>query len=196
MLSPHFHYTVERNAATTEDFHGTGIEFDGDRFDISGTVVHSPDGTVFVSWTLSYVGDFNIFYTGRLVDERTILGTRSYDLNPTSQDWSFVLKKLPAEDLPFYPSPRELSENKYRALWGYAINVTLNNVRRRLWTWSYFVQRREARKTYVELTWDMVDRPSPDHDSRMSAIGRMCTPKDVRFYDSITVNLLHTIPLH
>ncbi|TFK81228.1 hypothetical protein K466DRAFT_558153 [Polyporus arcularius HHB13444] len=196
MLSPHFHYTVERNAATTEDFHGTGIEFDGDRFDISGTVVHSPDGTVFISWTLSYVGDFNIFYTGRLVDERTILGTRSYDLNPTSQDWSFVLKKLPAEDLPFYPSPRELSENKYRALWGYAINVTLNNVRRRLWTWSYFVQRREARKTYVELTWDMVDRPSPDHDSRMSAIGRMCTPKDVRFYDSITVNLLHTIPLH
>ncbi|KAI0716104.1 hypothetical protein C8T65DRAFT_642063 [Cerioporus squamosus] len=201
MLSPHFHYTVERNAATVEDFHGTGIEFDGDKFDISGTVVHSPDGTVFVAWTLTYVGNFKIYYSGRLVDERTIMGTRFYDFDSTSgaskdQDWSFVLKKLPAEYLPFYPSPQELSENKYRALWKYAINTTLNNIRRRWWTWSYFVQRREARKEYVELTWDMVDRRSPDHDSRMSAIGRKCTPRDVRFYDSITVNLLHTIPLH
>ncbi|RPD59334.1 hypothetical protein L227DRAFT_576182 [Lentinus tigrinus ALCF2SS1-6] len=196
MLSPHFHYTAERNAATAEDFHGSGIEFDGDPYGISGTVVHSPDGTVFVSWTLSYSGDFKIYYSGRLVDELTIMGTRSYDRNHAVVDWAFVLKKLPAEDLPFYPSPTELSENKYRALWKYAINVTLNNIRRRWCTWSYFAQRRDARKTYVELTWDLVDHHSIEHDARMSAIGRICTPKDIRFYDSITVNLIHTIPYH
>ena len=196
MLSAHFHYTTERNAATTEDFHSSGVEFDGDPFNISGTVVHSPDGAVFVSWTLSYAGGFRLLYSGQLIDECTIVGTRSYDFDPTFVDRSFVLKKLPADHLPFYPSPREMSESKYRALWKYAINVTVNNIRRRWWTWSYFVQRREARKTYIELAFDMLDNHSPDHSARMSAIGRICTPQDIRFYDSIVLGLMHTIPLH
>ena len=99
MLSAHFHYTTERNPATTEDFHSSGVEFDGDPFNISGTVVHSPDGAVFVSWTLSYAGGFRLLYSGQLIDECTIVGTRSYDFDPTFVDrvLELVVQRIDAQ---------------------------------------------------------------------------------------------------
>lgn len=192
MLSLHFHYSTKEG----EDFTACGIEFDGDPFEISGTCEQDEDGVVQVQWTISYPGDMRIYYTGTLVDEYTIMGRRSYD-NPDDFDWHFVLKKIPDEYMTFRPSPLQLQvpENKPRLLWQYAISVTLHEVRRRRFSWSYIAGRRDARMAYLKVQAGY-GRPLPDFDERNARARQVCTAKDVRLYETFASYLSRIVPSH
>ena len=104
MLSFRFHLSPADN--DDEDFAADGVDFDGSPFTVTGRVspvVHRGVQVLEVEWTVKYTGSDDVCYFGRLVDEFTIMGSRGvsvYDI-----DWSFVLKRVPAEYMLYRPSP-------------------------------------------------------------------------------------------
>ena len=184
MLSLYFHCSNQDG----EDFTASGIDFDGDAFKVSGTYTAVEDGLPEVKWTIHYGKELKVYYTGRLVDEYTIVGTRAY-ANPEDYDWSFVMKKIPEEHMIFRPPPMVLESEdrsaKYRALWKYAIAATVDDIRRRWWTWSFFAARRDTRKTYLTTEQERIAPRNHDITPDLVRNGNACTPKDVLFYESL-----------
>jgi hypothetical protein len=89
--------------------------------------------------------------------------------------------------LTVYPSIKELSDDKPRALWRFAIAAVRNDIRRDRWAWSYFSQRRTDRRAVVSLLvryrW-FGPRLSAEESGTLSAISRRLMPGDACFYDS------------
>jgi Vacuolar sorting-associated protein 13, N-terminal len=86
-----------------------------------------------------------------------------------------------------YPSIKELSDNKPRALWKFAIAAVRNDIRRERWSWSYFSQRRNDRETFISLTLrDLYfGRPLDKEEiQRICTAAQRLTPADACFYAS------------
>ena len=100
----------------------------------------------------------------------------------------------------FRPSPSLLSQSKYRSLWHYAISATLDDVRRRLWSWTYFAARRDVRKRYLEENFRrkryVLDIPDDVFNAGLNRIRGLCTLKETRFYESICQYRYLTLPYH
>ena len=183
MITLHFHHSTQEN----EDFTASGYDFDGEEFIVRGTL---DSESLEIKWTITYGADFDVYYTGRLVDEYTIVGTRASGAIE-NVDFSFVMKKIPAEYLIYRPSPMRLETHdkgeKYRALWVYAISAIVHDVRRKWWTWSLFAARRDVRKAYIEL-----DSRRVVPYKRLELAGwrtgnlNLCTSKDAFFYESLS----------
>ncbi|KAF8259842.1 hypothetical protein EI94DRAFT_1812645 [Lactarius quietus] len=65
----------------------------------------------------------------------------------------------------------ELSDNKPRALWRFAIAAVRDDVRRTRWSWSYFARRRKDRQTVLSLgirDW-FFGTPINDEEAKLSA---------------------------
>jgi len=63
---------------------------------------------------------------------------------------TFQFTRTPLIAVRHRPSIDDFEENPARARWNMALNVVEEQVRRKLWTWEYFEQRSEARKSYVD----------------------------------------------
>ncbi|KAL1940585.1 hypothetical protein VTO73DRAFT_8020 [Trametes versicolor] len=191
MLSLRFHYSDKEG----ENFMGSGVEFDGDRYTISGTCEVDEAGQVSMSFSMTY-GDLVIYYSARLLDEFTLEGWRGYEPDQLD-DWQFVLKKVPAEQMFFRPSPKVLrSSDRPRKLWQYAISTIVHDIRRKNWSWSYFALRRDARKRYVRLFAVSYGRLMPYEAEEWILARLLCTAKDARFYHSLTERFNRIFPLH
>ena len=195
MLSLRFRYSGQEGEVLT--ITASGVEFDGDPFDVLGTCTVKGGTTITeVKWSIDYSGGLKIYYAGHLADEFTIVGTRGYG-KPDEVDWTFVMKKVPADVVIFRPHPASLAASdptiRYRALWRYGISAVLHSVRRRWWAWSYFSARRDVRKSYIELDrLRLMPHKSEDFKAKLRRTFQMCTARDARFYDSISEYLQST----
>ncbi|KAH9171872.1 hypothetical protein EDB89DRAFT_2070428 [Lactarius sanguifluus] len=98
-----------------------------------------------ISWSAT-------FFSGRFDAERDALtGVWGLSADIENLGGPMEFRRIPPHYLTVYPSIKELSDNKPRALWGFAIAAVRNDVRRDRWSWSYFVQRRDDRKTVLSL---------------------------------------------
>ena len=94
-----------------------------------------------------------IFFNGRFDLERNALtGVWGYSSEPESSIGRMEFRRIPPRYLTVYPSIKDLSDNKPRSLWKFAIAAVRNDVRREHCPWSYFAQRRDDRETVVSLT--------------------------------------------
>ena len=97
-------------------------------------------------------------------------------------------RRIPSCYLGIYPTIKELRDNKPRALWKFAIAAVRNDIRRDHWTWSYFSQRRDDRKTVISLSvrsrWFGTPL-SDEEDETINAIMPRLLPDDACFYDSM-----------
>jgi hypothetical protein len=96
-------------------------------------------------------------------------------------------RRIPPRYLTVYPSIKELSDDKPRALWRFAIAAVRNDIRRDHWTWSYFSQRRDDRETIIPLLvrdrWFGV--PLNDEEKgTLDSIAARLMPGDACFYNS------------
>jgi hypothetical protein len=129
-----------------------------------------------------------IFFNGRFDPDRDALTgvwSLSAELERSSGKMEFR-RVLPCY-LAVYPSIKELRDSRSRALWKFAIAAVRNDIRRKHWTWSYFSQRRDDRKTVVSLLvrsrW--FGQPlSAEETETLNAIARRLIPSDACFYNS------------
>lgn len=112
---------------------------------------------------------------------------RSEFADPDSPSSKMEFRRIPSRYLTVYPSIKELSHNRPRALWSFAIAAVRNDVRRDSWSWSFFSQRRDDRETVISLTIRSLffGKPPDDGESEelCEAVQRL-TPADACFYSS------------
>ncbi len=91
-----------------------------------------------------------------------------------------------------YPSMRDLTDNKSRTLWKFAIAAVRNDLRRENWSWSYFSQRRLDRITRISSTirFSLFGTPlNPEEMDELNAATKRLTSADACFYGSIVDNI-------
>jgi hypothetical protein len=129
-----------------------------------------------------------IFFNGRFDPERDALtGVWGPSDEPDSSMGKMEFRRIPPSYLNVYPSIKELRDNKPRALWRFAIAAVRNDIRRDHWTWSYFSQRRNDRKSIIPLLlrYRWFGLPlSTEEAGMIHAISRRVMPSDACFYDS------------
>ncbi|KAG9050085.1 hypothetical protein FS842_011409, partial [Serendipita sp. 407] len=118
----------------------------------------------------------------------------------------FVLIRRPTFAYPFLYSKSELSENRARARWKFAITTIRQQVRRQWWSWSYFKDRMEQRKRYVELRLRMdieqlysvngAARLSSDEILELNSTGERLHPADGRYYISLAKKAMRMLCIH
>ena len=195
MLSLRFHYSKKDG----EEFCASGVEFDGDSYTLSGTCSTTENGVIQVKWDISYTDGTAVHYDATLVDEFTITGTRMYG-GETEPDFSYILKKIPARYMTLRPRPSILAADKYRSLWQYAIKATIQDVRQRSWSWSYFAARRDIRRKYIKEHFRrkrfVVDEPEEEYNAGLNETRGLCTAVETRLYESICEHVYLTFPYY
>lgn len=88
----------------------------------------------------------------------------------------------------YRPEPKAIEQNKNRALFQFAQNAILAEVkeRHRRWTWDYFRQRRDDRKMYIYVfKLDARGELQPNDRVQLDELERKLSYQDIRFYRSI-----------
>ena len=165
----------------------------------TSTCLPSEDGPMQLKWDITYPDGVAVHYDGTLVDEFTITGTRIYG-DDTESDYLFILKKIPAPYMTLRPRPSLLAASRYRYLWHFAIAATLQDVRRRMWSWSYFAARRDVRRKYLEENFRrkryLSEPPEEEYNAGLNEVRRSCTAVEARLYESTCEHLYLTFPYH
>ena len=160
------------------------------RYTITGSWSKGENDTVEINFKMTYESILwsTNFFKGRFEAERDALtgvwGT-SADMETTSGPMEF--RRIPPRYLTVYPTIKELSDNKPRALWGFAIAAVRNDIRRERWSWSYFAQRRDDRKMLLALVTRYLHFGKPldgEEIQRCCAVLQRLTPADACFYGS------------
>ncbi|KAK7685876.1 hypothetical protein QCA50_011223 [Cerrena zonata] len=190
---------------------------------IKGTCMRNKQGQIEVEFGLYYEG---IPESGRYhgtIDEANTLISHSTDFGLDSDsesysdsdsdldsdlDWNlyhhyhhdrprFMLRRIPAHMMVFYPPSSQLKRNRARALWFFAIRSILEDVRRRAWSWSYFRERIEKRRGYVEfgVSNKIVKRFTEDYKRFRLEKGTLLF-QDALYYSSLSQHVHAIIPRH
>jgi hypothetical protein len=128
------------------------------------------------------------FFDGHFDADRNAL-TGVWDDSAELESATYIMefRRIPPHYLAVYPDIKELSDNKPRALWRFAIAAVRNDVRRDHWSWPYFSQRRDDRESLLPLLLRQLYFGPNLSDEEMRtyrAILRRLTPVDCCFYES------------
>ncbi|KAJ7846349.1 hypothetical protein B0H14DRAFT_934544 [Mycena olivaceomarginata] len=150
-------------------------------------------GTVAISFKRSFPARYAPQYCTGTWDAatETLSGKFSYEEPEDPEQASggaFVFRRIAPEYICFAPAPVELEANKPRALWAFAIDSVRFDVRRKGWSWSYFKERRDNRKRFIELYIRSTKFGPPMNDEErgdLSRVQKALTTSDSRFYHSL-----------
>jgi hypothetical protein len=137
------------------------------------------------------------FFNGQFDAERDALTGvwgSSADLENSTE--KMECRRIAPHYLAVYPNMKELSGDKVRSLWRFAISAVRNDIRRNHWLWAYFSQRRDDRETMVPLMVRSRYFGPPlrlEEIQPLYIIGPRQTSADACFYDSKAYHILtHT----
>ena len=171
------------------DFKASGWSIKG-RQTIAGSWSKGEDDVIQIKFKISFLSAFwnPIFFTGCFDPERDALtGVWGWSAEHESSEGKMEFRRIPPRYLTVYPSIKKLSENKPRALWRFAIAAVRNDIRRDHWTWSYFSQRRDERKSMVSflVRYRWFGPPlNAEEAQTLITTTRKLMPSDACFYDS------------
>ena len=164
--------------------------FSNGRCVVTGSWSKDENGVAKIIFKMSFddVSLFSVFFDGLFDTEHDILtGKWAYSAETDYSIGVIEFRRIPPCYLALYPPIQELSDDKPRALWRFAIAAVRNDIRRDHWSWSYFAQRRDDRKRVIPLlirsryfgrmlTWE--------EDTTLSETLQRLTPADACFYHS------------
>ena len=132
---------------------------------------------------------FSWCFSGRFDAERDALtGVWGQSLDAENSWGPMEFRRISPRYLTVYPSIKELSDNRSRVLWRFAIAAVLNDIRRVSWSYSYFSQRRKDRQTVISLGiryFFYVGKGLKDEEDQLLLDTLMrLTPADACFYGS------------
>ncbi|KAJ6591119.1 hypothetical protein DFH09DRAFT_1138663 [Mycena vulgaris] len=150
-------------------------------------------GTALVSFKRSFPARFATqFYSGTWnAAAGMITGSVGLDEDATKHYAAFVFKRTLPEHMSFWPTPVELETNKARALWGFAIAAVIYGMRRDRWSWSFFKQRRDNRRRFIELfirgsgSTQFGAPLAPPEWEELGRVKKTFSTADSRFYHSL-----------
>ena len=116
-------------------------------------------------------------------DSDSITGNFGDDEDSLTHKGYFILKRTPGEILRFRPAPVVLRNNKAKGLWTFAKLAVLEQVRRDLWSWSYFKNRRDIREAYITLYSSSDIRE--EKSRKLNELCELVAPRDAEFYKSL-----------
>lgn len=143
-----------------------------------------------------------MFWRGQVdLEKATITGkVRFTDNKKEKTFFQFILKRLPCEIMRFRPLPPVFDQNKARALWIFATSAVISQIRRYSWSWSsYFKERQNTRKRFIELYIREMHIGKPLNGGEISELGQLrhgLTVADGRFYYSLALHQVRLITLH
>ncbi len=143
---------------------------------------------------------WSAFFSGRFDAERDALtGIWGYSADAENSSRQMEFRRIPPRYLTVYPSIKELSDNKSRALWKFAIAAVRNDVCRERWSWSYFAQRRKDREAVISLGiryWYFGTPVNDETDQPYRAAAQRLTAADARFYFSKITRIVAYARVH
>jgi len=160
------------------------------RYRITGSWSKGKNGVIQIRLRMSFLAATWApkFFKGHFDAERdTLMGVWGFSAELESSGDKMECRRVPPHYLTVYPNVKELSDNKPRSLWRFAIAAVRNDVRRDHWSWTYFAQRRDDRETTIPLL--VRDRyfgpPLRDEDTKtLHAISPRLTSADACFYST------------
>ncbi len=181
-----FSFDIHASPSDPTRFQDSGISGNGSNWDLAGGyTVDEENGKVTYVFTVTYKVRFATeTCRGSLLPNGTTLqGNFAYGEKPTSFPRKFVLKRLSADAMKFWPSPTELDANKSRALWQFACNVVRDDVSRRSCSWAWLQQRWNYGKEYVRLLLKRERSPlTAEEQKTLTQCFRRNTPEEIRLY--------------
>ena len=191
MISFHAEAPTEEQPS---QFRMSGFSYTRLPFTCTGTLSKTENAAIFGVQLHYWVNDWpdNIKYLSGKLDilEGSITGTWGDKEDVSKHTGVFVLKRTPGHILRFRPALSILSENKPKALWDYAIRASLHLVRKRRWSWSFFKERREIRRRYIDLAMrdDGFGHPcSPEEKKELAKAVQLLSATDARFYHLLRI---------
>jgi hypothetical protein len=178
---------------------GEGLKFtgtfrgseDGD-YIIHGDCHHDPDkGDISVKYTCSATPPSDIppqYFSGTW-DASSGHLTGNWGINEEIEPpYLLVYRRTSPNDLCFLPPPRSFEATRTKALWRFALDAVRHRVRRDMWCWDYFRERRNNRLQFVDLSIrrSHFGKPlSAEEDETFSRLQQRLTPPDIVFYLSL-----------
>lgn len=164
-------------------FRMTGISFRGWAYTCSGSYSKTEDPSIFeikFHYWQDNLPDSIIYHAGQLdVLAGSISGTWGDEEDSSDHDGIFVMKRTPPQLLRFRSAPSIISKDKSKALWQYAIQAVLHQVRKQQWSWAFFRERRDLRRQYLTLAL------------RSAGLGRPCSPNEKKEFAKLRQLLSH-----
>jgi hypothetical protein len=160
-------------------------------FTVSGECISADtDYAIKITFKRAFPARYPTEYWSGTVDTATgtITGTWGYDPDLDTHSASFILKRTAPEDLCFRPAPATFEANQIRALWSFARSAIRYQVRRKSWSWSFFSERRDNRKRFIDLYIRDTEFGCPltqNEETELSRIRQTFTTADSRFYHSL-----------
>ena len=130
-----------------------------------------------------------LFFDGHFDPKRNALTgcVRDISEDPDDSGGKMEFRRIPPRYLTVYPSIKDLSQNKPRALWKFAIAAVRNDIRRDSWSWSFFSQRQNDRESVISLTIRSLffgKPPDREESAKLCTAVQRLTPADACFYSS------------
>jgi|SRR5712672_925789 len=172
------------------------------RFNVTGSWSVGEKGVVQVKFKMSFQIPTwrSLFFNGFFNSERDALtGVWGHSAELENTMGLSEFRRIEPRYLTIYPSIKELSDNKSRALWKFAIAAVRNDIRQQRCSWSYFAQRRDERKMVVSLMVRYVfyGRPLDGEEiQQLCAAVQRLTPADACFYGSVVYRKRATALMH
>ncbi|KAJ7507339.1 hypothetical protein B0H11DRAFT_2319240 [Mycena galericulata] len=119
---------------------------------------------------------------------QSLSGTWGAEADSHTHDGVFVFKRILPEYMCFFPAPAAMKANKPRSLWTFAISAVRYSICREKWSWTFFKQRTENRKRFIELyirSAHFGQPLNPSEDLEFGLLKKSLTTADSRFYHSI-----------
>jgi len=124
------------------------------RYTITGSWSKGENGVIEIKLKMSFPAGVwsQKYFSGHFDAERDALtGVWGYYSFLESSTSKMECRRIVPRYLTVYPNINELSDNKPRSLWRFAIAAVRNDVRRDHWSWTYFSQRRDDRESMIPL---------------------------------------------
>ncbi|KAI0252756.1 hypothetical protein BJV78DRAFT_266553 [Lactifluus subvellereus] len=145
-----------------------------------------------LSWPIIFNGHFD-------PDRDALTGVWGTLADPDNSFGQMEFRRIQPRYLTVYPSIKELSDNKPWSLWRFAIAAVRNDIRRDRWSWSYFSQRRDDRKTFISFSLRSLyvrTALNKEEFQQFCAAALRLTPADACFYGSQINHIRAQTPVH
>lgn len=188
---PMMTFCVQPSALDPEGYEAHSENAQGNEYSIVGRFAQGGGGSPTYAFTATYPGDAiygrSANFVGTISDDGlTFSGTWRVEEEDNNNHSDFIFSRLPPDIIAARPAPHELKENRIKALWTYARNATINQVRvhSKFLRWSYIKTRRDTRNEYLSLVRrHLVSGYMTEEDiASFAALNRRLTYADVRCY--------------